>query len=403
MFAATKTIYRGKLSIVEEAPRNQVMKYVPHLINGFPNTCAFHEIPAFIRATNCNCHNVVKLVEYGYDSYNQMSTMLFPRLSDNLWGLERGRIGAIGDLVIGLASLHSHGIAHCDIKPQNYMIDDRGHAVFIDLGNSRINMEKTTFYEPFHPTTYQAPESLLHQPFIDPFKTDVFALGILAIELLGTTNESLSPLGQDCTTNQILKRETSLFHNGDIINVVDEPNDYVLNYYTQMESKSIGDMSFNPDRVYDGMTEDAQDFVQRACDLNPQNRAQIFELMKHPLIVRYCESRLNNNEFPKWEVDTTIMHVPIRQGIVPALFGMPRNLIPTEMDVKGCSLAYHLLTECKMNMRDESLRNAMRAVAYSVIGAPQQYTTQNIWPHVWGYLLNNRDLMTLLSHKIIFE
>jgi serine/threonine protein kinase len=40
------------------------------------------------------------------------------------------------DLLEALAHMHSHNVVHCDVKPANVMLDERGRGVLIDLASS---------------------------------------------------------------------------------------------------------------------------------------------------------------------------------------------------------------------------------------------------------------------------
>lgn len=73
----------------------------------------------------------------------------------------------------GLQALHETGFVHCDIKPNNIIVDDAGHVKIIDLGQScPINTIKTRIQGT---PDYIAPEQVLRQTITA--RTDVFNLG----------------------------------------------------------------------------------------------------------------------------------------------------------------------------------------------------------------------------------
>lgn len=105
------------------------------------------------------------------------------------------------DVARGLAELHSAGIVHGDIKPENVLLSsiempearlaDFGLAAFREaLGPCESSLDKTTHYR--GTPRYSAPE-MLFDPFanegVDEIarasrKTDMYAFSVLAWELL---------------------------------------------------------------------------------------------------------------------------------------------------------------------------------------------------------------------------
>jgi len=81
---------------------------------------------------------------------------------------------------------HESGVAHKDIKLENVMIDKKMHTTLIDFGFCEICNGKKLSKRFDGTLDYMPPEELLHIPF-DPFKADVFALGVLLYVLLTGT------------------------------------------------------------------------------------------------------------------------------------------------------------------------------------------------------------------------
>mmetsp|Transcript_13174 Transcript_13174/g.11256 ORF Transcript_13174/g.11256 Transcript_13174/m.11256 type:complete len:136 (+) Transcript_13174:288-695(+) len=86
-----------------------------------------------------------------------------------------------------LEYLHSKGIAHHDIKPQNILVDEKNRVFLSDLGIghfvSQDDKSKLTYIASGTPA-FMAPE--LKDRIIkkkDLFKTDVWGLGLVMIEL----------------------------------------------------------------------------------------------------------------------------------------------------------------------------------------------------------------------------
>lgn len=83
------------------------------------------------------------------------------------------------EIISALDFLHKKGIAHCDIKLSNILIDNFGRAKICDFGLSRISLngekDKKDLRGSIH---YMSPEMLSHATY-DMFKADVWAIGVL--------------------------------------------------------------------------------------------------------------------------------------------------------------------------------------------------------------------------------
>lgn len=85
------------------------------------------------------------------------------------------------DVLVALANIHSIGLVHCDVKPENILqvsITSK-NVKLIDFGCcAQIDSEYDTLQTPF----YRAPEILLKLPF--DTKIDIWSLGCVAAELM---------------------------------------------------------------------------------------------------------------------------------------------------------------------------------------------------------------------------
>lgn len=85
----------------------------------------------------------------------------------------------------GLTYLHSKGILHQDIKPENILIGDEGNFLLTDFGISsrlRSTLRKSSMKPKAMTAAYAAPEFFAPQPTVSP-KSDIFSLGVLIWEL----------------------------------------------------------------------------------------------------------------------------------------------------------------------------------------------------------------------------
>ncbi|TKR93472.1 hypothetical protein L596_007924 [Steinernema carpocapsae] len=80
-------------------------------------------------------------------------------------------------LLSGLQFLHSHNIAHLDVRPENLLVEDRHrlpHLTLIDFGSARHSCSELAVWEGGE-IEYAAPEQLAHRPST---KSDIWSLGV---------------------------------------------------------------------------------------------------------------------------------------------------------------------------------------------------------------------------------
>lgn len=100
---------------------------------------------------------------------------------------ERGRLPLreVADLVsqVGAAldAAHERGVVHCDVKPANVLIDDRGTAKLVDFGIARAAHDAGAS-ELVGTARYLAPEVVEGKPPTP--RSDVYGLGLVAYELV---------------------------------------------------------------------------------------------------------------------------------------------------------------------------------------------------------------------------
>lgn len=89
----------------------------------------------------------------------------------------------ITEVTTGIACLHSNDIVHLDIKLENIMLDDSLTVKIIDFGYSEFMNGRKTLKRFCGSYSYVSPEQIQHQEY-NPFKSDVWSLGILIFAIL---------------------------------------------------------------------------------------------------------------------------------------------------------------------------------------------------------------------------
>lgn len=135
-----------------------------------------------------------RLLVYEYMSRGSLDRSLFG-VGPVLEWQERVDI-AIGS-ARGLAYLHTgceHKIIHCDVKPENILLDERGQARIGDFGLAKLlGPEQSGLFTTMRGTRgYLAPEWLTNLAISD--RTDVYSFGMVLLELVrGRKNRSVGP------------------------------------------------------------------------------------------------------------------------------------------------------------------------------------------------------------------
>jgi serine/threonine-protein kinase len=90
----------------------------------------------------------------------------------------------IREVAAGLAYAHGRRVLHRDVKPENILIFEEGHAALGDFGASRFASPATRTYTEAGTLGYMAPEQAYGRARL---ASDVFSLGLIAYETLTGT------------------------------------------------------------------------------------------------------------------------------------------------------------------------------------------------------------------------
>lgn len=141
-------------------------------------------------AANLDHPNIVPIYDTGQagGSYFIAMKLIEGRTLRALLGERELSIPEISDYLTQTASAldyaHERGIVHRDIKPENIMVDAAGKVTLTDFGIANLTDELsvTTTGAVIGTPVYMAPEQLRGEPATP--RSDVYALGVLAYELL---------------------------------------------------------------------------------------------------------------------------------------------------------------------------------------------------------------------------
>ena len=102
----------------------------------------------------------------------------------------RGRLELIAALCDAMQHAHDRGLIHRDLKPSNILVDRTGQPKILDFGVARFTegpapeTRQTNIGQLVGTLAYMSPEQVLADPLELDARSDVYALGVIAYELL---------------------------------------------------------------------------------------------------------------------------------------------------------------------------------------------------------------------------
>ncbi|KAL3653401.1 hypothetical protein CASFOL_003082 [Castilleja foliolosa] len=138
-----------------------------------------------------------KLLVFEYMSNGSLADLIFKSDERPSWE-ERTKLAL--DIARGILYLHEEcetQIIHCDIKPQNILMDENGRAKISDFGLAKLlKQDQTKTYTGIRGTRgYVAPEWHRNQPVT--VKADVYSYGIVLLEIICCRRSVDSSLSED--------------------------------------------------------------------------------------------------------------------------------------------------------------------------------------------------------------
>ena len=155
-----------------------------------------HEIDAI---RGLEHQNIVRLYDFGFSEggpaylvMEYIDGIALDELLDREGRLEVHRVAKMAlQILDALVEAHAYGIIHCDLKPENIIITNKGArqdvVKVLDFGiatmiDSRSRSDSSPFNQPVGTPAFMAPEQI-QQGEICP-ATDVYALGLILYELI---------------------------------------------------------------------------------------------------------------------------------------------------------------------------------------------------------------------------
>ncbi len=131
-------------------------------------------------------HNIVRLLDVGWNSDPPYFVMEYVENGSLGNYLSRGVVGVdesvriIREICSALVDAHGAGVLHCDLKPDNVLLDNQLHARLCDFGQARMSHEQSPALGTLY---YMAPEQADLEALPDA-RWDVYAVGALLYHML---------------------------------------------------------------------------------------------------------------------------------------------------------------------------------------------------------------------------
>ena len=225
--------------------------------------------------------NIIKLLEVLYDQPTGRLALVFELMDMNVYEMIKGRRHYIAEekvknymyqLMKAMDHMHSNGIFHRDVKPENILIMDDMLKV-ADFGSCRGIYSKQPYTEYISTRWYRAPECILTDGYYT-YKMDMWGVGCVFFEIM-----SLYPLFPG--TNELDQIEK-------IHNISGTPAPEVLAKMKRHSNQQHIDFNF-PQKEGSGVEKLVPHVSQECCDLlnkllayNPDTRISARQALKHP-------------------------------------------------------------------------------------------------------------------------
>ncbi|KAL9099714.1 MAG: hypothetical protein Q9163_004823 [Psora crenata] len=157
-------------------------------------------------------------------------------------------------IIAGLSYCHTFNICHRDLKPENILLDRNGNVKIVDFGMAALQPRHDWLFTPCGSVQYACPEVILAKPYRGD-KADIWASGVVLFAMLTGFLPFDSP-----------KRP-----NGD------EDVEGVVRHVLSCDYE-----------FPDGLSHEAEDFIWKVLQPDPEKRLRTRHMWEHPLLTRYA-------------------------------------------------------------------------------------------------------------------
>jgi len=249
-----------KKAVNKTSKKEYAVKFLQKQVKGIniPRIALDNEIDLLKNLSHANIVQLYETLEDSTTIYLIMELIngsdLFD-ISDMLGTLRPASVAALlTPLLSALSYLHSRGIAHHDIKPENLIIDYSHNTLKLtDFGSAKL-CKKALEGSVGGTLNYMAPEILMNMRGahnIPDKAADVWSIGILTYLLLS----GIHPFESRKSTENILNRIIA------------------------------GKYKFEGP-IWEKVPKDCKDFIKRCLVVDPKKRATVNDLLKHPWITQ---------------------------------------------------------------------------------------------------------------------
>ena len=258
-----------------ESHRNKIIEFNYFILTELSNYCILNNINNICKVNNL----------YLTDSYigikMDYSGIALSKYIKNTYNISLDIIkNIIYKLCICLIEMHNNWIIHCDIKPDNILIDDDNNIKLIDFGLSKFIVDDSLkdIYTEIQTIWYRAPEQILGID-LNTYKIDVWSVGIIFFELLINScgvinaydnNVALRNILYLIGLNNISKKYQDDLMTVDGFNPLNYPQDNMFDTYL---------IRFKDHPEYD----DIKDLLVNILNIDPEKRFSYYDILNHKL------------------------------------------------------------------------------------------------------------------------